>query len=152
MTVLKAWHTWCHEGKEPEVDDGATYRAVLDGCAITVRALCYLVGVECQFRHFEQQLFRTTERFDALLVCCNTGKELVTELRSREEQRCLLEVLFLGNRAVAHPGDELLDHKVGHPEMTSAINTVLQWLTAKKGAWSELAAVSDLLFQPIPVP
>jgi hypothetical protein len=63
-----------------------------------------------------------------------------------------LEVLFLGNRAVAHPGDELLDHKVGHPEMTSAINTVLQWLTAKKGAWSELAAVSDLLFQPIPVP
>jgi hypothetical protein len=44
----------------------------------------------------------------------------------------LLEVLFLGNRAVAHPDDGgSPDHQVDEPMMTAAINVVLRLLVAR---------------------
>ena len=64
----------------------------------------------------------------------------------------MLEVLFLGNRAVAHPKDGALTHKVRRTEMTSAINTLLRWLDAKRSSFPELALVGTDLLQPIPAP
>jgi len=84
-----------------------------------------------------------------LLSCCKkAGKPQVLAL-SNESQRCLLEVLYLGNRAVAHPVDGELDHKVGAHEMKAAINTVLGWLVADKSTWPGLAAVPNHYFESI---
>ena len=84
-----------------------------------------------------------------MLACCGSGKNLLDKLHP-EDQRCLLEVLYLGNRAVAHPKDGTgLDHKAGEPEMTSAINTVLKWLTERKSQWPELAKVPKEFLEPI---
>jgi hypothetical protein len=66
-----------------------------------------------------------------------------------EDQRCLLEVLYLGNRAVAHPEDGNLDHRVGPLEMTAAVNTVLDWLRSKAPEWPSLKAVKDEFLTPI---
>jgi len=83
-----------------------------------------------------------------LLNCCKAGNDLVSKLPS-ENQRCLLEVLYLGNRAVAHPDDGGLDHKTGKDGMTVAINTVLDWLTTKKAQWPALATVPKQFLEPI---
>jgi hypothetical protein len=61
-----------------------------------------------------------------------------------------LEVLYLGNRAVAHPKDgQGLDHKAGEHEMTSTINTVLKWLTERKSQWPELEHVRKEFLESI---
>jgi hypothetical protein len=61
-----------------------------------------------------------------------------------------LEVLYLGNRAVAHPKDGIgLDHKAGEHEMTSTINTVLKLLTERKSQWPELEGVRKGFLEPI---
>ena len=84
-----------------------------------------------------------------LLNCCNnSGKPLLLAL-PRDSQKCLLEVLYLGNRAVAHPAEGNLDHRVGRNEMTVAINTVLGWLAAKKSKWPALASVPRQHFESI---
>jgi hypothetical protein len=70
-----------------------------------------------------------------------------------DEQRHVLVVLFLGNRAVAHPDDDdesALDHKVGQVEMTSAINTLLRWLVDRQTSFPGLEVVSPDVLQPIP--
>jgi hypothetical protein len=147
LTILQAWRTWCDETKEPKLDNGATYRAVLDGCAITVRAICGILDVKCYFGN--KAISDGPNRLAELLTCCCRGKPEVETLAT-EAQRCLLEVLYLGNRAVAHPDNGNLDHKVGHTEMTSAINTVLTWLAVRTKLWPELAMVSPDLLKLIP--
>jgi hypothetical protein len=152
LTVLRAWQYWHDERCIPDFPGRAqTYRAVLDGCAITVRALCQAVGVRADFRNFAAA---RSDRTAALLDCCKKGRNLVEAL-APTAKRDFLEVLYLGNRAVAHPddGDETqLDHKVGQPEMTSAINTLLRWLIANQTSFSGLQAVSPALLQAIPAP
>jgi hypothetical protein len=138
LHVLWAWREW-RSVNTADRNKGATYRAVLDGCAVTIRALCEILDVTCQFKN--KTLSEGTQRLDDLLGCCGSaGKPLVQTL-STEDQRCLLEVLYLGNRAVAHPKDGHLDHRVRPPEMTSAINTVLGWLRARARDWPALDAV-----------
>src|SRR2546426_845047 len=125
LHVLSAWRTWRNGGPRG-FDDGATYRAVLDGCAVTVRALCYVLDLKCKFEG--KNISQGANRMCELINCCNlAGKRQLVAL-PKDSQRCLLEVLFLGNRAVAHPGDGDLDHKVDKLEMTVAINTILGWL------------------------
>ena len=152
LTVLRAWQYWYDGSRIPDFPGrDQTYRAVLDGCAITVRALCQVVGVRADFRSFDAG---RSDRTEALLACCKKGRDLVEALDPNARQH-LLEVLYLGNRAVAHPddGDEAaLDHKVGQPEMTSAINTLLRWLVDKQPSFSGLQGVPPALLQPIPAP
>jgi len=139
LHVLWAWRICRRHATSGDRDEGATYRAVLDGCAITVRALCLVIGVKCNFEG--QTISDGKNRTQELLTWCKLGKDLLGKL-PQENQRCLLEVLYLGNRAVAHPKDgEGLDHKAGEHEMTSAINTVLKWLTERKSQWPELERV-----------
>jgi|SRR5208282_269363 len=148
LHVLWAWRICRRYATSGDRDEGATYRAVLDGCAITVRALCSIIGVGCSFK--DKPLSNGQNRTQELLGCCNkTGKALVRTL-PQENQRCLLEVLYLGNRAVAHPKDgQGLDHKAGEHEMTSTINTVLKWLTERKSQWPELEHVRKEFLEPI---
>lgn len=152
LTVLRAWQCWNGSSRIPDFPGrDQTYRAVLDGCAITVRALCQTVGVRADFRNFAAA---RSDRTAALLDCCKKGRDLVQALDPKARQH-LLEVLYLGNRAVAHPddGDETeLDHRVGQPEMTSAINTLLQWLVDKQTSFSGLQSVPPALLQAIPAP
>jgi hypothetical protein len=145
LYVLWAWRKWRHVSTSGR-DEGATYRAVLDGCAVTLRALCEILGVECQFKN--KTLSNGQNRIVELLDSCRTGKPKVLAL-SDEHQRCLLEVLYLANRAVAHPADGSLDHKVGSHEMTLAINTVLDWLATKRSRWPALAAVPKEFLETI---
>jgi hypothetical protein len=147
LHVLWAWRQCRRYATTGDRDDGAIYRAVLDGCAITVRALCSIVGVECDFTG--KTITDGKSRVEQLLACCTKGKDLVCRLSS-EDRRCLLEVLYLGNRAVAHPKDgKGLDHKAGEHEMTSTINTVLKWLTERKSQWPELEGVRKELLETI---
>jgi hypothetical protein len=145
LHVLSAWRTWNHD-VIPDCDNGATYRAVLDGCAVTVRALCRSIGVECNFKEATQS--NSLNRLEWLLRFCTRGKDRVHAL-SQDNQRCLLEVLYLGNRAVAHPEDGDLDHRVRQSEMTIAINTVLDWLASEKSKWPGLQAIPDTFFEHV---
>jgi hypothetical protein len=112
-----------------------------------VRALCSIIGVDCNFRNLT--LDDKKDRTQQLLAPCNPGKDLLSKL-PLEDQRCLLEVLYLGNRAVAHPKDgKGLDHKTGEHEMTSTINTVLKWLTERKSQWPELEGVRKEFLETI---
>jgi len=155
LMVLRAWRTWCDEVNMPNFPDrDDTYRAVLDGCAITVRALCVMLEVGAQFTDLEKKhasLLAQGDRSTALRRCYNGDLKRLDALDA-EERRCMLEVLFLGNRAVAHPKDGALTHKVRRTEMTSAINTLLRWLDAKRSSLPELALVGADLLQPIPAP
>jgi hypothetical protein len=146
LHVLWAWRICRRYATSGDRDEGAIYRAVLDGCAITVRALCLAIGVKCNFQN--QTISDGKNRTQELFVRCTLGKDLLGKL-PLEDQRCLLEVLYLGNRAVAHPDDGGLDHKTGEPEMTSTINTVLKWLTERKSQWPELAKVPKEFLEPI---
>jgi hypothetical protein len=49
LHVLWAWRKWRHVDTADR-DEGATYRAVLDGCAVTLRALCQIIGLKCGFK------------------------------------------------------------------------------------------------------
>ena len=148
LQVLWAWRRSRHDSATSDRDKGANYRAVLDGCAVTVRALCCIIGVDCRFTGRFPSDGRN--RPQELIACCKKGKSFVSALPP-EHQRCLLEVLYLANRAVAHPSDgEGLDHQVGPPEMTDAINTVLVWLQARKSQWPALGGVPEEYFTPIP--
>jgi hypothetical protein len=135
-------------------DRGDTYRAVLDGCAITLRALCCQVGVSAIFTkdRIPDGLPSDPDKRHEVMMdsCVKAGKERIAGL-AQEEQRCLLEVLYLANRAVAHPQDGELDHKVGRREMTTAINTLLQWLTAKRASLSGLELDLSELLRTIPI-
>jgi hypothetical protein len=147
LHVLCAWRICRRYANGGDRNEGAIYRAVLDGCAITVRALCSIIGVDCNF--IKLTLDNKKDRAQQLLVLCDPGKDLLNEL-PLEDRRCLLEVLYLGNRAVAHPKDgKGLDHKAGEREMTSTINTVLKWLTERKSQWPELERVSKEFLEPI---
>ena len=145
LHILWAWRKCRQYSTSGNCDEGATYRAVLDGCAITVRALCLNIGIECNFRN--ETISNEENRTQQLLACCDPGKDLLEKLPV-ENQRCLLEVLYLGNRAIAHPDDGGLDHKAGENEMTSAINTILKWLTEGKSQWPELENVRKGLLEP----
>ena len=145
LHVLWAWRKRRHVPGGGR-DDVATNCAVKDGCAVTLRAICLLIGVKCNFR--DKTLSSGPSRLQDLLKCCSAGQPLVLAL-GQEDQRCLLEVLYLGNRAVAHPGDGQLDHKVDVREMTVAINVVLGWLAQKKSLWPELKNVSQDMLEPI---
>ena len=147
LHVLWAWRKCRQYATSGNCDEGAIYRAVLDGCAITVRALCSIIGVECDFAN--KNLSDGESRMQELFACCDPGQDLLAKLPT-EDQRCLLEVLYPGNRAVAHPKDgKGLDHKAGEHEMTSTINTVLKWLTERKLQWRALAAVPKDFLEPI---
>jgi hypothetical protein len=145
LHVLWAWRKWRHVSTSDR-DEGATYRAVLDGCAVTLRALCGILGVKCNFEN--KRLSDAQNRMRELLDYCRLGKSKVLALPD-EHQRCLLEVLYLANRAVAHPVDGSLDHKVGPHEMTLAINVVLDWLASTKSQWPELNNVPTEFLDPI---
>jgi hypothetical protein len=148
LHVLSAWRLW-RNPNTPDPDSGATYRAVLDGCAITVRALCYALDIRMDAKTFDPT---APNREQELLRCLQLATEnqvalgMVGRLQANPP-RCLLEVLFLGNRAVAHPTDGvLLDHKVGADEMTSAINTVVDWIDKSRAKWPALNGVRPDLF------
>jgi hypothetical protein len=145
LHVLWAWRKRRHvtHGGRDEV---AINCAVKDGCGVTLRAICGLIGVKCNFS--KKSLSSGPGRTLELLNCCTTGRHFVTKLRP-EDQRCLLEVLYLGNRAIAHPDDGHVDHKVGVHEMTAAINVVLNWLEEKALLWPELKKVPEELLEPI---
>jgi hypothetical protein len=145
LHVLWAWRKWRHVSTS-DCDEGATYRAVLDGCAVTLRGLCGILGVKCHFGN--KTLSDGQNRIQELLDCCTNGDALVRAL-PKENQRCLLEVLYLGNRAVAHPDDGGLDHKAGPHEMTLAINAVLDWLASKRSQWPALKNVPNEFLDPI---
>ena len=137
LHVLSAWRKWgkisgCSE------EDGATYRAVLDGCAVTIRALCYTLGIGCNFRNFSVSVSK--DRLVALQESCNVGRDRL-DLLEPEKKRCLLEVLYLGNRAVAHPQDGDLDHAVGRTEMTMAIDTVIGMINGRRDEFPEIDGV-----------
>jgi hypothetical protein len=170
LMLLRAWQSWRDYIKYPDTvpafdnrdgNDGRrnSYNAVIDGCAITVRALCQVLDLYASFKQFESKLQNArNDRHDALMACCNSGLagfNLINGLDDRNERLRLLEVLFLGNRAVAHPRGGMVDHAVSPIEMTSAINTLLQWLQTENATKAEIAAVkakrSDL-FEPIPMP
>jgi hypothetical protein len=146
LHVLGAWRKWRHmSGAGGE--DGMTYRAVLDGCAVTVRALCYALGVRCHFG--KAAISNGPTRLAELMAQCSDKTGLMKAL-SPDEQRAVLEVLYLGNRAVAHPDDGIgLDHHAGPNEMTVTINLLFTWLAAQKGVWPDLAAVPANCFQAI---
>ena len=146
LHILWAWRKCLQYSASRNCDEGAIYRAVLDGCAITVRALCIIVGVKCNFE--KQTISDDQNRIQQLIACCKPGKDLLEKL-PLEEQRCLLEVLYLGNRAIAHPDDGGLDHKAGENEMTSTINTILKWLTERKLKWPELESVRKEFLEPV---
>ena len=129
-----------------ERDKAATYRAVLDGCAVTIRALCDIIGVSFNFR---ANSIKEENRTEDLLKCCKRGKQIVDALIA-EDQRCVAEVLYLANRAVAHPADGDIAHKAGPHEMTVAINTVLSWLKGKSSQWNALNEVPQELLVPMP--
>lgn len=117
---------------------GSSYRAVLEGCAITVRSLCDVLGIKCNFNN--PTVSNGQNRLNELLSACSVGETRIESL-GPDKQRHLLAVLYLANRAVAHPADGGLDHNVGHEEMTSAINTLLGWLTVTPPPFLELAQV-----------
>jgi hypothetical protein len=146
LHILWAWRKCRQYSANGNCDEGAIYRAVLDGCAITVRALCLIIGIKYNFEN--QTIGDGQNRTQQLLACCKTGKDLLEKLPI-EDQRCLLEVLYLGNRAIAHPDDGGLDHKAGENEMTSAINTILKWLTERKSQWPELEGVRKEFLETI---
>jgi hypothetical protein len=148
LHVLQAWRTWSSGPRAESANDrlpdeirGATYRATLEGCAITVRALCDLLGVACNFRNktISDGPARLSELFNKGFEK-GKGRDKV-ECLPDDKPRCLLEVLYLANRATAHPENGNLDHKVSHAEMTSAINTLLDWLDATPPPFPELAKV-----------
>jgi hypothetical protein len=147
LHVLWAWRECRRYEKSGNRDEGAIYRAVLDGCAITVRALCSIIGIECNFNN--QIISDGKNRMQELLRACKKGKDLISKL-PQEDLKCLLEVLYLGNRAVAHSKDGSgLDHKAGGHEMTSTINTVIKLLTERKSQWPELQSVRKDFLEPI---
>ena len=146
LNNLLAWRKWRHAANGNS-DERATYGVVLDGCAVTVRALCDIIGVKCYFEG--ETISQGQNRTQELFNCCNkVGKGLVSKL-PLENQRCLLEVLYLGNRAIAHPKEGGLYHEVGKDEITVAINIVLHWLANKKSEWPELAKVPKEFLEPI---
>jgi hypothetical protein len=170
LELLRTWHSWRDYAREPDTvpafdnengNDGRrnTYNAVVDACAITVRALCEVLELKAVFTTLEKkQQFAQGDRHGALMACCcqkKSGFRLIQQLGDKNEQLCLLEVLFLGNRAVAHPCDGGLDHKVGPVEMTSAINTLLRWLQTEESTKVQISAVKAErpgLLEPIPMP
>jgi hypothetical protein len=141
LGVLSAWRVWRHrEGATGE--DGLAYRAVLDGCAVTLRALCGVVGVKCQFKGFcNTAPSGDSQRMKELLNSCYMGSAHLLALPTEEERRCILEALYLANRAVAHPDDGYTDHKCGAKEMTASINVLIGWLLARKLEWPPLEQV-----------
>ena len=151
LTVLRAWQSWCDIKTMPNFPASrATYCAVLDGCAITVRALCQELGVGANFKGWATKLrAHAGKRILAMMECCQDTGGKVAGLDD-ERRRCFLEVLYLANRAVAHPQDGDLDHAVDRHEMTSAINTLLQWLDKERPAG--LPCDCPDLLQPIPEP
>jgi hypothetical protein len=169
LMLLRAWQSWRDYARYPETvpafdcqggNDGRrnSYNAIIDGCAITVRALCKVLDLDAYFKDFELKLQSAQgDRHKALLVCCNKklpGFALLGQFGD-DERLPLLEVLFLGNRAVAHPRDGKLGHAVGPIEMTSAINTLLRWLQTEEATKAEISAVKAKrpdLFEPIPLP
>ena len=146
LHVLWAWRKCRQYATSGNRDEGAIYRAVLDGCAITVRALCLMIGVKCNFEGLT--ISDEKDRTQELLARCKAGKDLLGKL-PLEDQRCLLEVLYLGNRAIAHPDDGGPDHKAGEHEMTFTINIILKWLTERKSQWTELEGVPKEFLEPI---
>jgi hypothetical protein len=141
LQVLWAWRH-CRGIDSSDRDQGAIYRAVLDGCAITIRSLCNLLGVGCNFQNLT--ICEGSERVKELFKGCSTGEGRIEAL-SLEERRCLLEVLYLANRAVAHPKDGKIDHKAGGCEMTVAINVVLSWLRQVPRGCERLSEVDQRL-------
>src|ERR1043166_2357713 len=91
LHILSAWQMWRHGGPSG-FDDGATYRAVLDGCVVTIRALCDILAVGCNFDR--ATLSQGPSRMRELISCCKRGKPVLLNL-SNESQRCFLEVLYL---------------------------------------------------------
>lgn len=128
-------------------DEVAINCAVMDGCAVTLRALCYIVGVSCNFKNMP--CASGQNRTQDLFNCCNKNGQALVSALTQQNQRCLLEVLYLGNRAVAHPADGNIDHKVGMAEMTGAINVVLDWLVKRKTQWPALGNVPNELLESI---
>jgi hypothetical protein len=140
LGVLSAWRKWRHY-ESAVGDDGTTYRAVLDGCAVTLRTLCSVAGVKCHFGNFcNMALSGDPQRTKELLDRCTQGRDHVLALPP-EAQRCILEALYLANRAVAHPNDGGTDHRCGATGMTLAINTLIGWLLARKSEWPPLNSV-----------
>jgi hypothetical protein len=74
LHVLWAWRICRRYATSGDRDEGATYRAVLDGCAITVRALCSIIGVGCSFK--DKPLSNGQNRTQELLGCCNFRKKI----------------------------------------------------------------------------
>jgi hypothetical protein len=124
-------------------DLGSVARAVLDGCAITVRALCTACGIRAQFKKFGEEAKDDEGRARELLNRIHPGQEIVGKL-PHDDQIALLEVLFLANRAVAHPADGgSIDHRVGEHAMTTAINVILRLLKEKAAELPNLKKTLD---------
>jgi hypothetical protein len=171
LSILQSWKYW-HKNPidpgriDPNLDYRITYNAVIDGCAITVRALCLCFGLHLKAVDGQGGLISMPKtdqtipgssdaRHQVLLDFCKKSikpdNPVATAFLTGPkelQQRCLLEVLFLANRCVAHPNDGDLYHEVSPEKMKSAINTVLSWL--RSSAFPGLAEVPQSLLAPLP--
>ncbi len=138
--ILQAWRHWKNYDEHDQekcrasfcADFGPhTYRAVLDGCAITIRALLGVYGITCNFRGAPRD---AVEAFNEKRKWFYQYWPMLHSL-SPAQKMSLFEVIYLSNRPVAHPGDGTgLDHKVGKSEMTGAIDAILFWLAQSEQA------------------
>jgi len=143
------------------------YRAVKDGCAITIRAFCLCFGLNLVAIDRRTGRVRPIPRTDranpassdvrreALLSCCMNVRFQESPVAAAfisgpkdHQQMCLLEVLFLANRCVAHPTDGDIDHEAGPEEMKSAINSIFGWLRASN--FPGISEVFPSLLAPLP--
>jgi hypothetical protein len=169
LSILQSWKYW-HKNPidpgriDPNLDYRITYNAVIDGCAITVRALCLCFGLSLKAVDGQGRLISLPKtdqtipgsseaRHQALLACCKTNSvahpfaaAFLADPKDLQ-QLCLLEVLFLANRCVAHPNGGDLYHEVSPEKMKSAINTLLSWL--RSSAFPGLADVPQSLLDPL---
>lgn len=145
LHVLSSWRRWHFLAAKIE-NDGAIYRGLLDGCAITVRALCAPLGIGSNFKNLTISPDPAVRQGQLLHHCID--KEGLVHALAGDEQRCVLEVLYLANRAIAHPADGNLFHAAGDHEMSLAIKVLLGWLKSKQPLWPELAKVHDDFFLP----
>jgi hypothetical protein len=100
------------------------YRAVKDGCATTIRSLCYLAGISFNFTGWTSnsgypRLASTRPNDDNGLFC----------RLEPEAQNDLFKVLFLANRIIAHNGaGKSMEHEVNYTVMTDGINATIKVL------------------------
>ena len=81
---------WRHKPSltTPDRDLGSVARAVLDGCAITVRALCAACGIRADFKNPGEEAKDNEGRARELFNCIYRGKRLSASCRMTIRSLC----------------------------------------------------------------